>query len=137
VFVFTKVVHTLVAMNSTSWIGIAAGIAGFLGVALGAFGAHGLKQALDAHGGLDSWRTAVLYHLVHAVALFALANWRSNGASQIATCWLVGIALFSGSLYWLALGGSKIVWPATPLGGLAFLSGWALVAWNAWKQPGN
>src|SRR5437868_2551897 len=129
VFVFRPVVHTLVAMNFSSWIGIAAGLTGFLGVGLGAFGAHGLKETLEAHNGLDNWRTAVMYHLVHAVALFALAAWRGTGAAQIASCWLVGILLFSGSLYWLALGGSKAIWPATPLGGLAFLSGWALVAW--------
>ena len=131
VFVFVPVVHTLVLPMNTfpRWIALAAGILGFTGIALGAFGAHALKETLAANGSLDTWKTAVLYHLVHAVALFALAGWSAPApkAAWIARCWTAGIICFSGSLYWLALGGPKLLGPITPLGGLAFLAGWLLV----------
>ncbi|HET7535085.1 MAG TPA: DUF423 domain-containing protein [Candidatus Didemnitutus sp.] len=86
---------------------------------------------------MDTWRTAVLYQLVHAVALLALAGWRdahggSNG--KIAWCWSAGIVLFSGSLYGLSLGGPTFLGPITPLGGVAFLAGWTLLVWQAWKR---
>jgi len=119
-------------------ITLIAAVLGFLGVALGAFGAHALKPTLEAHGSVEIWKTAVLYHLVHAVALLALAGWRDAHAGpsgRVAILWSVGIALFSGSLYWLALGGPKLLGPVTPLGGVAFLAGWALLAWRAWKSP--
>ncbi|HRG54405.1 MAG TPA: DUF423 domain-containing protein [Lacunisphaera sp.] len=109
---------------------IAAGFLGFAGVALGAFGAHALKETLVAHGSTATWQTAVLYHLVHSAALLALP-----GGKWAGRCWIVGITLFSGSLYWLALGGPKLLGPITPLGGAAFLAGWALVAWHAFKSP--
>ena len=122
---------------STRTITLAAGLLGFLGVALGAFGAHGLKATLEARGAAGTWQTAVLYHLVHAVALLALAAWGKAHAAASAAAgwsWLTGIVLFSGSLYWLALGGPKFLGPVTPLGGVAFLIGWALVGWGAWKR---
>lgn len=124
--------------GSTRTITLAAAVLGFLGVALGAFGAHALKPALEAHGSVETWKTAVLYQLVHAVALLALAGWRdAHGGpnSRVAALWTAGVVLFSGSLYWLALGGPKILGPITPLGGVAFLAGWALLAWQAWKRP--
>ncbi|MSU47131.1 MAG: DUF423 domain-containing protein [Lacunisphaera sp.] len=115
----------------------AAGLLGFSGVALGAFGAHAFRETLAANGTTSVWQTAVLYHLVHAVALLALAGWtdRWPKARWIGRCWISGIILFSGSLYWLALGGPKFLGPATPLGGLAFLLGWLLLAWSAYQQP--
>lgn len=109
---------------------IAAGLLGFTGVALGAFGAHALRETLAAGGHTATWQTAVLYHLVHAVALLAFPSGKWPGR-----CWIAGILLFSGSLYWLSLGGPKILGPITPLGGVALLTGWALVAWNAFKTP--
>jgi len=123
------------------WITFAAGILGFAGVALGAFGAHALKETLTARGSVATWQTAVLYHLIHAVALLALVGVahstgsRWTNAHWIGVCWSLGVVLFSGSLYWLALGGPKILGPVTPLGGLAFLAGWLLVAWNALARP--
>ncbi len=139
VFVFDLVVHTLVSPmnNAPRWIALAAGFLGLTGIALGAFGAHALKDTLTARGSLPIWQTAVLYHLVHAVALFALPGWTMAGARApwIARCWTAGIIFFSGSLYWLALGGPKFLGPITPLGGLAFLLGWLLVAWNAITSP--
>lgn len=124
--------------STTRSITLAAAVLGFLGVALGAFGAHGLKAALEAQGSTETWKTAVLYQLVHAVALLALAGWRdahggTNG--RVATLWVAGTLLFSGSLYWLALGGPRLLGPVTPLGGVAFLAGWALLAWSAWRRP--
>ena len=103
---------------------------GAAGVALGAFGAHGLRARLDARA-LEVWETAVRYHLIHAVALLALAL--SPHAAQLRSAgWLfaAGIAAFSGSLYLLALGiGPRaLLGPVTPLGGLAFVAGWLLLA---------
>lgn len=122
----------------TRTITLIAAILGFIGVALGAFGAHGLKDTLEAHGSVETWKTAVLYQLVHAVALLALAGWRDSHAGpsgKVAALWTVGVICFSGSLYWLALGGPKFLGPVTPLGGVAFLAGWAFLAWSAWKRP--
>jgi uncharacterized membrane protein YgdD (TMEM256/DUF423 family) len=109
---------------------IAAGLLGFAGVALGAFGAHALKDMLATNGMAAAWQTAVLYHLIHAVALLAVP-----GSRWIGRCWIAGVVLFSGSLYWLSLGGPKFLGPLTPLGGLAFLVGWAWVAWSAYRIP--
>lgn len=109
----------------------AAGILGLSGVALGAFGAHGLKGRLAAHGMTDAWTTAVQYHLIHAVALLALTAISSTGtsayskkSSMCAWAWIIGVNLFSGSLYLMALGGPRWLGPITPLGGLALLVGW-------------
>ncbi len=119
-------------------ITLCAGVLGFLGVALGAFGAHGLKAALEANGSSETWKTAVLYHLIHSVALLALAGCRDvqvGPSAKVAALWVIGVVLFSGSLYWLALGGPRILGPITPLGGAAFFAGWALLGWSAWKRP--
>ncbi|HVF73254.1 MAG TPA: DUF423 domain-containing protein [Chthoniobacterales bacterium] len=96
----------------------------FLAVALGAFGAHALKDSLKAKGLLEAWNTAVLYHLLHGVALVALAL---HGASHRAAFFLLtaGIVLFSGSLYTMALTNVRWLGAITPLGGLCFLAGWA------------
>ena len=112
---------------------VCAGVAGFLAVALGAFGAHKLAPRLAEMGTTDVWRTAVLYHLVHAVALWAAATgaipagMAARGQRALAWCWMGGIVLFSGSLYGLALGGPRWLGPVTPVGGIAFLVGWAVV----------
>lgn len=94
----------------------------FLGIALGAFGAHGLSDRLAETGRLDNWETATFYHLIHGLALFAVAR----GASRpLGYFWfLAGIVLFSGSLYILALTGITKFGAITPLGGLCFLIGW-------------
>ena len=115
---------------SPRWIARAAGLLGFTGVVFGAFGAHFLKDRLVAAGTLSIWQTAVTYHLIHSVALLALTGWpvAETKARWIARLWTAGIILFSGSLYWLALDGPKILGPVTPLGGLVFLAGWLLVA---------
>ena len=114
---------------------LAAGLLGFTGVALGAFGAHGLKGFLESNGHLVTWEKAVLYQMLHAVALLALASWTDPVARKIGWCWMAGVLLFSGSLYGLALGGPKILGPITPLGGTAFLVGWGWLVFRAWKRP--
>ena len=107
-----------------------AGATGFLGVALGAFGAHALKGVLEVHHSRDLWNTAVLYHLVHAPVLLWLGR-----ASVVAwspfLCVTLGILLFSGSLYALALTGVSIIGAITPVGGLLLMSGWLLIARSA------
>lgn len=127
-------------MNTTSprWIALSAGLLGFTGVGLGASGAHGpLHDTLVGRATLEHWRTAVLYQFVHAVALLAISGWTAIGARAgwIARCWIAGTILFSGSLYWLSLGGPKILGPVTPAGGLALLLGWLLVIWAALLVP--
>jgi uncharacterized membrane protein YgdD (TMEM256/DUF423 family) len=96
----------------------------FLAVALGAFGAHSLRSTLEAHGKLDVWNKAVLYHFVHAMALLVLALY---GTINRGAWWLLfaGIFLFSGTLYLLALTNIRWLGAVTPLGGLCFLAGWA------------
>jgi len=96
----------------------------FLAVALGAFGAHGLKSTIESHGMSEIWNKAVLYHFLHAVALFVLALY---GAANRGAWWLLfaGIFLFSGSLYMMALTNLRWLGAITPLGGLCFLAGWA------------
>src|SRR5262245_21429742 len=98
----------------------------FLAVALGAFGAHGLRSTLEGRGMIDVWNKAVFYQFIHAIALLGLALYGTinRGACLLL---LIGILLFSGSLYLLALIPQARGWlgPVTPLGGLCFLAGWA------------
>jgi len=119
------------------WVTLSASILGFIAVALGAFGAHALKETLTERATLTTWQTAVLYQLVHSVALLVVAGWSDHTGKILwaARCWTMGVILFSGSLYWLALGGPKILGPITPLGGLAFLFGWLCIGWNTIQSP--
>jgi uncharacterized membrane protein YgdD (TMEM256/DUF423 family) len=96
----------------------------FLAVALGAFGAHGFRSTLETRGMLDVWNKAVFYQFIHAIALLALALYGSinRGACLLL---LIGILLFSGSLYLLALTNLRWFGAVTPFGGLCFLAGWA------------
>lgn len=100
-----------------------AAVLGFLGVALGAFGAHGLKDVLERTGRADNWETAVLYHLVHAAILVAIST---RDRISKAAWWLFasGIVIFSGTLYVLALTNLKWLGAITPIGGLCLLGGW-------------
>lgn len=116
-----------------------AGVLGFLAVALGAFGAHGLQARFgalaDGATRLGWWTTAAHYHLAHALALGlvgCLASRTSSSAVPVAAvAFGVGVLLFSGSLYLMTLTGVRALGAVTPLGGLAFLVGWASVAWAA------
>lgn len=105
---------------------LVAALAGASGVALGAFGAHALRSRLDP-AALSIWQTAVLYHLVHALALVALglfARATGRAVSLPVGLFAAGILLFSGSLYLLAVTGWRWLGPLTPVGGIAFLAGW-------------
>lgn len=120
-----------------------AAISMFIAIGLGAFGAHGLKQILNVEM-LAIWQTAVQYQLVHGLALFALAivyprfaQIGTNSFKFIAPCFIVGTLLFSGSLYALALSGIKVLGAITPLGGVAFLLGWLLLAKSATHLRGK
>ena len=112
---------------------------GFLGVALGAFGAHGIKKMLeadpDAAQRLGWWDTASKYHLIHAlaVAFTAVLAAHVDGPSPRLAGWLFtgGIVLFSGSLYAMTLTNLKVLGAVTPIGGLLLLAGWALVGYSA------
>ncbi len=109
-------------MQPTTRIRIAA-VSGGLAVILGAFGAHGLKELLRAHEAMSTWETAVLYHLVHSVVLFLTAD---RAAMRSGPWWsmLVGIILFSGTLYALALTDIGWLGAITPLGGVGLIVGW-------------
>jgi uncharacterized membrane protein YgdD (TMEM256/DUF423 family) len=113
------------------WIGA---LAAFIGVAFGAFGAHGLRGRLSAES-LNVFETGVRYQMYHAFALFvvAIALARFGGWSVRAAGWMFtfGIVIFSGSLYALALTGVRTFGAITPIGGLAFLAGWGLLVWAA------
>ncbi len=105
-----------------------AALTGFVIVALGAFGAHGLDGQLpDKAKGW--WATASQYGLAHSVAALALALSGGRGRAALIMC--LGVFLFSGSLYAMALGAPSWFGAITPLGGVAFLAGWALAAWSA------
>lgn len=111
-------------------------LSAFLGVALGAFAAHGLKSRL-APELLAIFETGVRYQIFHALALLA-AGWaqtRWPGAFTTASGWLfvAGTLLFSGSLYVLSVTGEKWLGAVAPAGGIAFLAGWLCLAWGAWK----
>jgi uncharacterized membrane protein YgdD (TMEM256/DUF423 family) len=112
--------------------GLGAGAA-LLAVALGAFGAHALRGRLGTDA-LATFEVGVRYHMYHALGLLVVALARARWPAATAAGWLfvAGIIVFSGSLYGLALGGPRWLGAITPLGGLAFLLGWARLAWAAW-----
>lgn len=103
-----------------------AGIVGFLAVALGAFGAHGLHPLLTKNQTIDVWRTAALYHLVHAVVLLFLAS-RQPLPKPAWGLFLAGVIVFSGSLYLLAVTNVKWLGAITPIGGICLLGGWLML----------
>jgi uncharacterized membrane protein YgdD (TMEM256/DUF423 family) len=111
-------------------------VAAFIGVALGAFAAHGLKNRLDASL-LATFEIGVRYQMYHALALLAVAwaytRWPSALTASAGWLFIAGILVFSGTLYLLALTGSRWLGAITPLGGLAFLAGWICLAWGAYK----
>lgn len=111
----------------------AGAIAAFIAVALGAFGAHSLKTKLSADM-LAIFEVGVRYQMYHALALLALAwaqgRWPEVNFTTSGWCFIVGIIIFSGSLYLLSATGIRWLGAITPIGGLAFLAGWAIMVWS-------
>ena len=104
-------------------------ILGALGVILGAFGAHGLEETLIANGHLEHWKTATMYHLIHAVALLGLCALPRFGA----VAWSLmfgGVLFFSGSLYVLSLADQTWLGAVAPVGGTLLIAGWLVAAWQ-------
>jgi uncharacterized membrane protein YgdD (TMEM256/DUF423 family) len=115
------------------WLLVAA-VNGFFAVAAGAFGAHALQGRLDPHA-LTAFETGARYQMYHALAMGITAVAVRSAQVQLACgLFLVGIVLFSGSLYALALTGVRALGIVTPFGGVAFLAGWAVLAWAATRS---
>ncbi len=118
---------------------VAASLFGASAVMLGAFGAHALRNVLDERA-LAVWHTAVDYQFWHALTLIAVSLLaRASGSralSVAATAFVVGVALFCGSLYALALGAARALGVVTPFGGVAFIVGWLALALHAWRDQG-
>ncbi len=123
---------------STRTLVTAASLLLMLGVGTGAFGAHGLRAHVTPDM-LAVWQTAVLYQLVHALGLLAIAALRPLLAARLASMaagfLLVGIGIFSGSLYALVLTGIRGIGAITPIGGVSFMIGWLLLAAAALSAP--
>lgn len=116
-----------------TFFGLGAAFA-FLGVAVGAFGSHGLRGTLPPSD-LATFETGVRYQLIHALGLLAVSwastRWPSGAVHASGWLMVAGIVVFSGSLYTLVLTGPRWLGAVTPLGGLCFLTAWGLLAWAA------
>jgi uncharacterized membrane protein YgdD (TMEM256/DUF423 family) len=108
-------------------------------VVLGAFGAHGLRDKLDAYS-LSVYEKAVFYHFIHALGILLAAvlarteTISSSGEARVSWLLLIGILVFSGSLYALAISGVRVLGAITPIGGLAFIAGWLVLAYEALRK---
>jgi uncharacterized membrane protein YgdD (TMEM256/DUF423 family) len=102
-------------------------------VLLGAFGAHALRGMLTPQAA-GWWETAVQYQMWHALALLGIAALRPPRATMVAWCLGAGAAIFSGTLYLMALGLPRWLGAVTPLGGILMIAGWALLGWAAWRR---
>ncbi len=137
-------------MSPRAWI-VCGAIVGATGVAIGAFGAHGLKAYLEAAGDdvdavrmLSTFETGVRYQMYHApvlVLIGLLLARRPSPMLQVAGyCVLTGVVIFSGLLYTLVLSGMKILGAIVPIGGMLLIAGWTLLAVAAWREtakPGD
>ena len=123
-----------IAMNKVFWLKFVA-FSGVLSILLGAFAAHGLEDQLSDRY-MDTFRTAVLYHFLHTLALLAVISLPDHLAKASLCHWAAvsfasGIVLFSGSLYLLVLTNMPALGMVTPIGGLAFITGWGLLFFAA------
>lgn len=113
---------------------LAGSLLGALGVGLGAFGAHALRQMLETSNRLDTFETAVKYQFYHALALIAVGmlmhQFPEKNLSAAGWSFLVGTLIFSGSLYIICFTGIKAFGAITPIGGVAMIAGWLLLAWQ-------
>ncbi len=119
---------------------IVGAISAFIGVALGAFAAHGLKNRLSPEM-LATFEVGVRYQMYHAFALlavgFALMRWPAATIIGAGWLFLAGTIIFSGSLYVLSSMGPRWLGAITPIGGIAFLLGWLFLAWGVWQAKGH
>ena len=124
-------------MNDRHLVVIAA-LTLMVGVGAGAFGAHGLKALLTADM-LAIWQTGVLYQMIHGLGILGIAALVAHRPDKrlitSALLMIVGILMFSGSLYILALSGLRVLGAITPIGGIAFIAGWGLLAFAALRHP--
>src|SRR5690554_982959 len=124
-------------MKNTFYIKLAA-VLGGLAVAIGAFGAHGLEAILTEHGRVDTFETAVKYHFYHTLAILLTGVLMMMRAEKMykysANAFLLGIIIFSGSLYTLSLTNLSWLGAVTPFGGLSFIIGWVLLFIGAGKK---
>lgn len=119
-------------------IQIFASIAGLIGVAFGAFGAHALEKMLTESGRTDTWDTATLYLFVHALALLFIVQQKNGGNTSGRLNWsaglfMVGIVVFCGALYTICLTGITKLGMVAPIGGASFMVGWLLLGLAAFK----
>jgi uncharacterized membrane protein YgdD (TMEM256/DUF423 family) len=118
-----------------NWVAVGAALMA-LAVGMGAFGAHGLRSQLDAYS-ISVYERAVFYHFVHALGILLVAILVRTtaitpaGQERVAWLLLIGIVVFSGSLYALAISGVRILGAITPIGGLAFIIAWLVLAYEA------
>ncbi len=116
---------------------ITGSLLGMLSVMIGAFGAHALKTTLEATNRLETFETAVKYQFYHSLGLILLgllmSQYQHKAFNTAGIGFIIGVVLFSGSLYALALSGYTELGAITPLGGLAFIIGWGAFAWGAAK----
>ncbi len=118
---------------------IIAAVLGFIGVALGAFGAHGLESTLVYNGHKDTFKTASEYQMIHALALLMVAWVLSTGKfdpkhlTRAGYFFVAGTVIFSGSLYILAIFDLSIMGALAPIGGVCLLAGWGLLGYSAWS----
>ena len=110
-----------------------AGVFGFIGVALGAFGGHALKELISPEM-LEIYKIGVQYHLIHAVVLLVIALSGKEFMKQSFVFFAAGILLFSFSLYAYAISGLRFLVFITPLGGTSLLIGWGLIVYKSWKN---
>jgi uncharacterized membrane protein YgdD (TMEM256/DUF423 family) len=117
---------------------IASGVVGSLGVGLGAFGAHALRDSLPPEA-LARFETGVRYQFYHAFALLGVSllarAWPGLNFAPAGWCFVAGVAVFSGTLYLIDLTGVRAFGAVTPVGGLLLLAGWVMLAWEARKIP--
>lgn len=122
-----------------NWL-VVTGLSGAIGVALGAFGAHALKTRLSLEQ-LGWWQTAVQYHFIHTLllGLIAVLALRASHATLHTAGYLAcfGLVFFCGSLYLMALGGPRWLGAITPLGGVAWIAAWLLLAWYGYRLSGS
>jgi uncharacterized membrane protein YgdD (TMEM256/DUF423 family) len=114
------------------WIKIG-GLLGLLGVVLGAFGAHGLKSSISAEM-IEVYKTGVFYHLIHSVVILGIGFYSKEQLNKAAIFFVIGIILFSFSLYLLAITSIPAFGIITPFGGVSFLIGWILVVYTGFRK---